>query len=544
MFKVFKCPQCGGSLSYEGGQEAYITCQFCNSRVMIPLDWRTEAKAEASSDDAQHMELRRLIAAGQKIQAIKVYRELYGVGLKEAKDAVDVLMQSPSMPLPATPVAPSSSSSMDDVRKLIAAKQKIQAIKVYHELTGVGLKEAKDAVEVMEGNAPLAPKAPSAPTMSTSGITVPPEFGEVAELIQRGATIEAIKRYRELTGVGLKEAKDAVDEFIQYGRWVRSVPARPGAGTPPQQNTATWAVIIGVVMAVLGCLVAGIVTFLTLAPTPATNFMPTALPAATNTPNAAQVDATSGAITRATREVRQATQAALEATASAQAARTARAETQAAEFTAQAVQQATATAQSAAPTLTAQAPWPVKLTDPFTNNRNQWHTGEINQAYVLAERRLANGQYAWDIDPSRDVFWSTWPGRTQTYTDFYASVDAHTTPDSGVASYGLVFRLVDEENYYYFGLYDDGYFVFRGYEDGQELHLELLDSEMQLDPTQPKRLSVSAVGPIFTLLINNQVVGVIEDERFKAGEIGLGMQAFEQGGKAGVVFDNLEIKEQ
>jgi Ribosomal protein L7/L12 C-terminal domain len=33
--------------------------------------------------------VKRLAAAGQKIQAIKMYREIYRVGLKEAKDAVE-----------------------------------------------------------------------------------------------------------------------------------------------------------------------------------------------------------------------------------------------------------------------------------------------------------------------------------------------------------------------------------------------------------------------------------------------------------------------
>ena len=35
--------------------------------------------------------------------------------------------------------------------------------------------------------------------------------GEIASLLQGGRKIEAIKRYREATGVGLKEAKDAVE---------------------------------------------------------------------------------------------------------------------------------------------------------------------------------------------------------------------------------------------------------------------------------------------------------------------------------------------
>ncbi|MFF9312304.1 ribosomal protein L7/L12 [Streptomyces sp. NPDC014748] len=40
-----------------------------------------------------------------------------------------------------------------------------------------------------------------------------PRLDEVAGLARAGRTIEAIKTYREITGVGLKEAKDAVDRM-------------------------------------------------------------------------------------------------------------------------------------------------------------------------------------------------------------------------------------------------------------------------------------------------------------------------------------------
>ncbi len=43
-------------------------------------------------------ELQALVAAGRKIEAIKRYRELTGVGLKEAKDAVEALMRGASLP--------------------------------------------------------------------------------------------------------------------------------------------------------------------------------------------------------------------------------------------------------------------------------------------------------------------------------------------------------------------------------------------------------------------------------------------------------------
>ncbi|MFS4109963.1 ribosomal protein L7/L12, partial [Streptomyces sp. PD-S100-1] len=40
-----------------------------------------------------------------------------------------------------------------------------------------------------------------------------PRLDEVAGLARAGRTIEAIKTYREITGAGLKEAKEAVDRM-------------------------------------------------------------------------------------------------------------------------------------------------------------------------------------------------------------------------------------------------------------------------------------------------------------------------------------------
>src|SRR5881398_3747477 len=35
--------------------------------------------------------IREALLSGKKIQAVKLYRELYGVGLKDAKDAIDAM---------------------------------------------------------------------------------------------------------------------------------------------------------------------------------------------------------------------------------------------------------------------------------------------------------------------------------------------------------------------------------------------------------------------------------------------------------------------
>ena len=102
---------------------------------------RSGAQAPASDSYA---EVRASLANGRKIEAIKLYRELTGVGLKEAKEAVEAMMAAPS----AAPV-PSSNLDLEPVRALMIKGRKIEAIKLYRELTGVGLKEAKEAVEAM-----------------------------------------------------------------------------------------------------------------------------------------------------------------------------------------------------------------------------------------------------------------------------------------------------------------------------------------------------------------------------------------------------------
>ncbi len=47
--------------------------------------------------------------------------------------------------------------------------------------------------------------------------TEPTMTDEILQLISEGQKIGAIKKYRELTGVGLKEAKDAIERQMASG---------------------------------------------------------------------------------------------------------------------------------------------------------------------------------------------------------------------------------------------------------------------------------------------------------------------------------------
>ncbi len=55
--------------------------------------------------------------------------------------------------------------------------------------------------------------------MQNAGVSYDPSqsvSGEVIRLIRAGQTIGAVKKHRELTGAGLKAAKDTIDEVRRY----------------------------------------------------------------------------------------------------------------------------------------------------------------------------------------------------------------------------------------------------------------------------------------------------------------------------------------
>ena len=98
---------------------------------------------------------------------------------------------------------PAPSEMLKQIQDLLAQGKKIDAIKQYREQTGAGLKAAKDVVEAIEQGRPLQRLREF-----DGGFEV-----ELTGLLQDGRKIEAIKRFREQTGVGLKEAKDAVERL-------------------------------------------------------------------------------------------------------------------------------------------------------------------------------------------------------------------------------------------------------------------------------------------------------------------------------------------
>ncbi len=148
---TLNCPSCGAPLDFDG-KSSVVRCRFCKNIALIPgLPSAQEATPRASLD-----EVRRLAQSGNLVEAIRRYRELYNVGLKEAKDAVEALAAGKVIEVHRVFSGPLSaeetSQVLDEVKELLKSGNKIGAIKRYREVNDVSLTEAKYVVDRVEAS--------------------------------------------------------------------------------------------------------------------------------------------------------------------------------------------------------------------------------------------------------------------------------------------------------------------------------------------------------------------------------------------------------
>ena len=167
---------------------------------------RSSALGPRPTPAALEAELRALLAAGRKIDAIKRAREATGLGLKEAKDLVEGVDAGGALPAPRP--APGDAGLEAALRALLAGGRKIEAIKRAREATGLGLKEAKDLVEQLEDGQPWAPPV-GAPHAALEA--------ELRALLAQDRAPEAILLAHRRLGLGISDAKAAVEALRAGG---------------------------------------------------------------------------------------------------------------------------------------------------------------------------------------------------------------------------------------------------------------------------------------------------------------------------------------
>jgi len=141
-----------------------------------------------------------------------------------------------------------------NLHELIHAKQLLNAVQFYQQATGVSLVEAKEAVEDMARNEFTKPPS------SERDRDDPVMEGKIKSLLSKNRKIDAIKIYREEYGIGLKEAKDAVERIeasMPLGSSSRNIPYESAIGADPfaENNNANrrMLVLVAVVVALAAC---------------------------------------------------------------------------------------------------------------------------------------------------------------------------------------------------------------------------------------------------------------------------------------------------
>jgi ribosomal protein L7/L12 len=118
---------------------------FAIVAVIVIVSRLRGGPAPGSAAPASPAEVKRLIDAGEFVEAIRQYRQLTGLGLYEAKQAVDRMRISGAWEAPAAS-APAAAGD-DDVAALVRSNKLIEAIKLYQSKHGVDLTTAKQAVD-------------------------------------------------------------------------------------------------------------------------------------------------------------------------------------------------------------------------------------------------------------------------------------------------------------------------------------------------------------------------------------------------------------
>jgi ribosomal protein L7/L12 len=278
--QVFACPSCGASLTYEGGPEVTVECQFCGHRAPVPAELR--ARAEVTPPAAPMAPMTPPpVPAGSPLEAMvsSMMSSALGVSLDQLKE----------------------------LRQLAQAGEKEQAVLHFRQLfPHVSLEQAQDAVEKMASGQPVALDAGGAPASGKAG--QPADLSEVERLARAGQKIDAIKLYRQISRVGLKEAKDTVDQMAGGG----SAPLAPSAGAKPVRPSlrCLGAGCVSLVVIALFGLVFAWVNFPAIEfssevktlPRATPTYAPTVVPAtAVPTENVQADDATQGAEAKATK---------------------------------------------------------------------------------------------------------------------------------------------------------------------------------------------------------------------------------------------------
>ncbi len=187
------------------------------------------------------------------------------------------------------------------------------------------------------------------------------------------------------------------------------------------------------------------------------------------------------------------------------------------------------------------ADWATLVFDGFTSNENNWLVGnQPGEYFAKLNRTIADGRYRWEAHVS--IASSITPAWLMGYpiSDFHLMVNCkHVRGSKAGSSWGVMFRIQDNHNYYWFRITDNQFFAISVVKDSQWLNLMDWTRTDTIKPYGVNQVEVIAHETHFTFLINGQVVSEVDDEHFSQGLAGLAIEGYTLGEE--ITFDFMDI---
>ncbi len=174
--------------------------------------------------------------------------------------------------------------------------------------------------------------------------------------------------------------------------------------------------------------------------------------------------------------------------------------------------------------------------DIFSNPKSGW--GEL--ASPAGAAGYSNGAYRLVVNQPNVNLWSH-PGLD--FATIHSEVSLMTPAGPQGNRMGLICRLQDDKNFYFFAISADGYWGIGKMKDGATSLLsgdQMQKHDAILTGTQINRLRADCIGNLLILYVNDVLGGSAVDDNFTSGDVGLLAGTFDEPG-ADVYFDNFVV---
>lgn len=179
-------------------------------------------------------------------------------------------------------------------------------------------------------------------------------------------------------------------------------------------------------------------------------------------------------------------------------------------------------------------PLQIDFAHPSDPIRDQWN---FENDRIKSE--FSAGELHW-YQKVKDGNYLVWlpPGKSPEYTDFTLETQARFVEGPWAWTYGLIFRVQDEKNFYLFLVGYNGDYIVDKIVKGEWHRLHDWTKSPALDVSQANRLKVICQGDQISVFANDTLLTTVKDNSFNSGSVGIYFQ-----GKLGihVAFQYIEI---